>query len=109
MFGRYKTYALNTLRKAWGAGFGMGKEQALNEMRTMSKEDIDKKYWNFECQNSLPICLLCLNFQEKEMIHNSKRDYLKYSKTRYTLIGTCFNHGWEVSAFDRCDCWQDDA
>jgi len=109
MLGKYKIYTLNILRKAWGAGFGMGKKHALNEIRTMPKEEIDKIYCNFEHQNSLGICLLCLNFREQQRIHNLERDYLKYNRTRYTIIGKCMMGGWEVSAFDRCDCWQDDA
>lgn len=66
----------------------------------------EKINWNYKKGTSYPICLLCLNFVQGDRIHN----LIQFkNQTRYTIVGKCICYGWEVSAFDRCDSWQDDA
>lgn len=99
-----RKYNIQTLRQSWGAGFGMGKQQVIDSMSTVEFEKVKSGY---KSRSSYPVCFLCLNFSDQKTTHHV--DTKLPCNTRYTVIGHCWSHDWEVSAFDVCDFWQDDA
>lgn len=87
------------------------KSALLNEWyykldRACKDDLIEKQLFNYVIfDNILPYCILCLNFSQKSYEYDPKHK----AHNRVNISGECLCHGWDIWAFDSCDCWQDDA
>jgi hypothetical protein len=71
------------------------------------KAKAEKREHNYKWKKPVAQCHLCVNYEDRGCTDIFMDDLKRYN--RKARVGTCCMGGWEVSAIDVCDSWQDDA